>query len=204
MSAKRSLRTVGAGLLGVAFLLAACGAGSGPSYGGGGTSPTSTEAPVATESSPPGDIPDDTVFIAYRADGGFGIQVPEGWGRTNADSSVTFTDNLNTVTASWSPASSTPTVDSATQNEVPPLQGTERAFQLQDVTSVSLPGGDAVLITFQENSPPNPVTGKQYRLDVERFEFFRDGTEAVLTLSSPVGADNVDPWRIVSESFAWS
>ena len=133
---RRSLPTAGAGLLALAFLLAACGASSGPSNGGGGTSPTSTEAPVATESSPPGDIPDDTAFVAYGTAGGFGIQVPEGWGRTNADSSVTFTDNLNTVTASWLPASSAPTVESATQNEVPQLQGTERAFQLQDVTSV--------------------------------------------------------------------
>jgi hypothetical protein len=80
----------------------------------------------------------------------------------------------------------------------------ERAFQLQGVKSVSLPGGSAVLLTFQENSRANAVTGKQYRLDVQRFEFFSNGTEAVLTLSSPVGADNVDPWRLISESFAWS
>jgi len=26
----------------------------------------------------------------------------------------------------------------------------------------------------------------------------------VLTLSGPVGADNVDPWRIVTDSLAWS
>lgn len=204
MSAKRRLPTIGAGLLGAAFLLTACGAGSGSRYAGSSTPPTPSEEPVATESSPPGDIPDDTAFVAYDAAGGFGIQIPEGWARLNTGSSVTFTDKLNTVSASWLPASSAPTVASARQADVPQLQATERAFQLQDVTSVTLPGGEAVLITFQENSPPNPVTGKQYRLDVERFEFFRGGTEAVLTLYSPVGSDNVDPWRIVSESFAWS
>ena len=35
---------------------------------------------------------------------------------------------------------------------------------------MTLPGGAAVLITFQENSTPNAVTGKQYRMDVLRFE----------------------------------
>jgi hypothetical protein len=216
MSSRVRPRIIGVGLVGLALLLAACGGGTkagatssppaeSPS-GVGSPSPAGSpsEQPVPTESSPPGDIPDNTAFIAYRAHGGFRFQVPEGWARTSARSTVTFTDKLNTVAASWLPAASRATVASAKQAEVPQLKTTERAFRLQDVTSVSLQGGDAVLITFQENSEPNPVTGKQYRLDVQRFEFFRGGTEAVLTLSSPVGADNVDPWRIISESFAWS
>jgi hypothetical protein len=95
-------------------------------------------------------------------------------------------------------------VSNATATEVPQLRKIERAFRLGGVTSTSLPGGKAVLITFQENSAPNSVTGKQYRLDVLRFELFKSGVEAVLTLSSPVGADNVDPWRTVSESFRWA
>ena len=38
---------------------------------------------------------------------------------------------------------------------------------------------------------------------VERYEFWKAGTEVVLTLSGPQGADNVDPWRIVTDSFGW-
>jgi len=68
---------------------------------------------------------------------------------------------------------------------------------------VSLPSGPAVVITYAANSSPNPVTGKQYRLEVLRFEFYRSGEEVALTLSGPVGSDNVDPWRLVSQSFAW-
>jgi hypothetical protein len=67
-----------------------------------------------------------------------------------------------------------------------------------------LSAGPAVLITYEANSQPNAVTGKQYRLVVERFELFKNGTEGVISLSSPVGADNVDPWRTVSESFKWA
>jgi hypothetical protein len=166
--------------------------------------PIPVESPVPTESSPPGDIPDNTQFVPYRTKGGFRISVPEGWARTTAKTSATFTDKLNTIVASWEPASAAPTVASATHTEVPQLQTTERAFTLGDVTEATLPAGRAVLISFQENSAPNAVTGKQYRLDVLRYELFRGGTEAVITLLSPVGADNVDPWRTVTESFTWS
>jgi len=47
------------------------------------------------------------------------------------------------------------------------------------------------------------VTGKVVRDDVERYEFWRGGTEAVLTLSGAAGSDNVDPWRLVTDSFTW-
>ncbi len=167
-------------------------------------SPVPSQKPVPAESNPPGDIPDNTVFVPYTAKaGGFSIKVPEGWARATASSSVTFTSALNSVEASWTATLTAPTVASAKTTDVPALRQSELAFTLQSVKSVTLSGGSAVLITFQENSPPNAVTGKQYRMDVERFELSRAGTEAILTLTSPVGADNVDPWRTVSESFRW-
>lgn len=167
-------------------------------------SPIPVESPVPTESSPPGDIPDNTQFVPYRTKGGFTISIPEGWARSTTKTSASFTDKLNTIVVSWEPASTAPTVASATSTEVPQLQTTERAFTLGDVKAATLPAGGAVLISFQENSAPNAVTGKQYRLDVLRYELFRGGTEAVITLLSPVGADNVDPWRTVTESFTWA
>jgi hypothetical protein len=39
---------------------------------------------------------------------------------------------------------------------------------------------------------------------IERFELYRHGRGVILGLSSAVGSDNVDPWRIVSQSFRWS
>jgi hypothetical protein len=60
-----------------------------------------------------------------------------------------------------------------------------------------------VLTTYQANSEPNAVTGKQYRLDVQRYSLSHNGTEVVIGLRSPVGADNVDPWRTVTQSFMW-
>lgn len=177
------------------------------------------QSPVPVESNPPGDIPDNTQFVPYRSGGGhFTVRVPEGWSRRTAGGSVSFTDKLNTVQVTWTTASAAPSVSSARANDVPMLRRTVLAFALSRIIgcapscaipystapiSVALPM-HAVVITYRSNSQPNAVTGKQYRLEVLRFEFFRRGEEAALTLSGPVGSDNVDPWRLVSESFRWS
>lgn len=163
------------------------------------------ESPISAENNPPGDIPDSIAFVPYHSTAGsLTISTPEGWARTTTGDSVTFTDKLNTVIASWQPASKAPTVASAQGTEVPTIASAARAFQIGTVTATSLPAGPAVLITYQANSEPNAVTGKQYRQDVQRYELFHRGREVVVTLLSPVGADNVDPWRIVTESLKWS
>jgi hypothetical protein len=163
-----------------------------------------SQAPVAVEQHPPGDISDTIAYVAHTSTkGGFSIKVPEGWAQTNSSTSVNFTDKLNTVDMTWAPAASAPTVSSAKKMEVPTLRQSVLAFKLTSVTTASLPAGPAVLVTYEDNSAPSPVTGKQYRQTVLRYELFHNGQEKVLTLLSPVGADNVDPWRIVTESLQW-
>jgi len=159
---------------------------------------------VPAESNPPGDIPDTTVYVPYQsAAGHFQLRVPEGWSRSTAVSSSTFSSNLNSITAAWLPMASAPSVATARAVTVPALRASTLAFRLQDIRSVPLTGGTAVEIIYQVNSPPNQVTGRQYRLVIERFELHRAGRAAVISLSSAVGSDNADPWRIVSESFRW-
>jgi hypothetical protein len=170
-----------------------------------GSSPVPTQSAVPVENNPPGDIPDNTVYVAYRSKpGAFAINVPEGWARKSATSAVTFSSALNSIDVAWGRASSAPTVASTKRTVVPMLASTTLAFQPISVTAVSLQGGPAVETLYQVNSAPNAVTGKQYRLVIERFELYRSGRTAVLSLSSAVGSDNVDPWRIVSESFRWN
>jgi hypothetical protein len=162
--------------------------------------PVSVEPPVPVESSPPGDIPDDTQFVPYHSHkDGWTVTVPEGWSRTRTGTTVMFTDKLNTIQVDARPGDPV-TVDGVKRTDVPELQKNTRAFKLVSVTRVTLPAGSAVLVSYQANSDPNPVTGKQYRLDVLRYLLFHAGTRTTLTLLSPVGADNVDPWRIVTES----
>ncbi|MDQ1438537.1 MAG: hypothetical protein QOK43_2166 [Acidimicrobiaceae bacterium] len=156
------------------------------------------------ETSPPGDIPDNQAFVLYSPpSGGYSIKVPEGWARTDEQQAVTFTDKFNAVRVELTPASQAPTVESARAAEVPPLAATVPCFRAGNVSTATRRAGTAVVVTYQADGPSDPVTGKAVREDVERFEFWRNGTEAVITLSGPAGSDNVDPWRIVTDSFAW-
>jgi hypothetical protein len=156
------------------------------------------------EVNPAGDIPDNQVFVMYKStSGNFEVKVPEGWSQSTSESSTEFTDKLNIVSIKWASNASEPTVERANAVDVQDLASTEPAFQFIETKQVTLPGGEAILIKYQRNSPPNEVTGKTYKMDVLLYEFYRSGLQADLTLASPVGADNVDPWNIISESFEW-
>jgi hypothetical protein len=165
--------------------------------------PATPAAGAETESPPPGDIPDTTAYVAYHpASGLYQVKVPEGWARTVTGSTVSFTDKLNIITVSVAKAAA-PTPASARATEVPKLKGAVSHFALTGIGTVSRPAGTAVLIRYSDYSQPDAVTGKVYPEAVERYEFSRNGTVAIVTLSGPSGADNVDPWRTVTSSFRW-
>ncbi|MBO3749969.1 hypothetical protein J5X84_28140 [Streptosporangiaceae bacterium NEAU-GS5] len=150
-----------------------------------------------TESNPPGDIPDNTVFIAYRPPGQpYEIKVPEGWARTNLPTGARFTDKLNSVHVEALATAVAPT-EASIRAEVPAGQ------EIRKVDTVSRKGGSAVRAVYRANSSPDPVTGKVILDEVERYEFYRAGHKGILVLTGPVGADNVDPWRTISDSFTW-
>jgi hypothetical protein len=190
----------------IAAVIAGCsGSSSGAPSGSGSTAPASGN-PAPTESNPPGDIPDNQVYVAYRPTSGFTgftVKVPEGWARTDKGSTTVFTDKLNSVTIAAAAASTSPTVASVTNTVVPQLRAQTTKFASPRVTQVDRHAGSAVLLTYQGDSATDPVTGKVVRDAFERYAFHRQGHAVVLTLSGPTGADNVDPWRTVSDSFAW-
>ncbi|MHA6622388.1 hypothetical protein [Pseudonocardia sp. DLS-67] len=162
------------------------------------TTAPAVEAPVA------GDIPDDQVFVPYSpADQRYAVSVPEGWSRTDAGGAVVFTDKFNSVRVQVVPSPGAPTADSARGAELPGIAATMPGFRAGDVTIVTRKGGPAVLITYFGTSQVDPVTGKAVAAAVERYEFWRAGQEAIVTLTGAEGADNVDPWRTVSDSFRW-
>ena len=67
--------------------------------------------PERQGASPPGDIPDNQVFVDYRPAGaGFAVKVPEGWARSaQAGGAVMFTDKLNSVAVQSGSATRAPT-----------------------------------------------------------------------------------------------
>jgi hypothetical protein len=153
------------------------------------------------ENNPPGDIPDNLAFIPYTNKAGhYSFTHPEGWARTGHGVRVRFTDKLNGVTAESLSATQAPTVTSAKASDVPRLRASVVAFQLRNITAVTLPAGRGVHIVFRRNSDPDPVTGKVYRDEVEEYAVVSRGRLVRMDLYGPVGADNVDAYRTMSQS----
>lgn len=164
---------------------------------------TTTGANGGTDYSPPGDIPDNQSFITY-AGAGFKVDVPEGWARSEVNGEVNFTDKLNTVNVRVLSVPASPTIASVTKSEVPQLSKSIACVGEVKVSTLDRTAGSAILLTYQTDAPLDPVTGKIVRDDVERYEFWQNGKEAVITLSGAAGSDNVDPWKRVTDSFAWT
>jgi hypothetical protein len=190
-------------------VLAGCGGASSSSTPPAPTKPSSaaTEQPVPVISSTQAsgsDIPDTQVFVKYTSSPGkYQLVVPEGWAQTISGTDVSFVSNLNALQATLTNTSTQPTASSVHNDQAVTLQQTGRAIRDVQVKDVQLPNGTAVLITYTSNSDPNPVTNKQVRLVNNRYLFFRNGKLAALTLSAPVGADNVDQWARIASSFKW-
>jgi hypothetical protein len=157
------------------------------------------------EVNPPGDIPDDIAFVPFTSPSGrYTLRVPEGWARTDGpDDAVRFTDKLNAIDVELRPAASAATVATATDRDLSSLQATEPCFERGSVKAVSRKAGPAIVITYRADSSPDPVTGKVVHDDVERYLLWNAGTEAVIRLSGPQGSDNVDAWKLVTNSFTW-
>ena len=166
--------------------------------GCGGSSP-STSKPKAADAGPPGDIPDNQAYVAYAPPGaGYSVKVPEGWSRSKTGAAVSFTDKLNTVQLAARSASARPTVARVKRTML--AQGIKPG----SIGVVGRTAGPAIRITYLADSKPDAVTGKTRVDAVERYLFFHKGREAILTLSGPKGADNVDPWKLVTDSLRWS
>jgi hypothetical protein len=166
------------------------------------TAGQATAAPV--ENSPAGDIPDTQAFVAYHSTaGGYTLQVPEGWARTESGPNAAFDNKLQSIHVDVTSVAAAPTVDTVSANEVPQLTQQTQAFEQVDLKAVTLAGGPAVLLRYRVNSAPDSVTGKTTRLEVDRYELFKNGKMAAISLSAPAGSDNVDIWNQISGSFAW-
>lgn len=187
--------------------LAGCGSGASsattaPASTAAAPSPGSTSvAPVPVESNPPGDIPDNLAFVTFsNAAGKYSFTHPEGWASTGGGTAVRFTDKLNGVAVDSVKGSAAPTVASARSSDIPRLAAGVPAFALVRVEKSNLPGGPGVHIVFRRNSEPDPVTGKVYRDEVQEYITFGAGRLVRMDLFGPVGADNVDAYRTMSQS----
>ncbi|GAA1962112.1 hypothetical protein [Microbacterium deminutum] len=185
------------GVAGVALLIGLAGCSS---AGGAGAAAHTTSA----ETNPLGDIPDNQTFVTYSPAGSpYSISVPEGWAQSTSGTAATFTDKLNSAQFQSKQASSAPTVATVNSDLVPALSARQPGFALTDVTEFTRKGGSGVLIRYEQDAPANAVTGTGHRQAVEDYLFWKNGNEVDVVLVSPVGADNVDPWKLITDSFQW-
>src|SRR6476469_2544862 len=78
-----------------------------------GTAGAGTATAPATETNPAGDIPDTQAFVDYTpTQGGYTVQVPEGWARTDTGTAGTgtlFSDKYNSIQIDTAAAPTAPT-----------------------------------------------------------------------------------------------
>ena len=161
------------------------------------------ETAIAPEKNPPGDIPDTQAFVDYLSKGDYTLKVPEGWARSDIPGGVSFVAKLDGVSVTLVDAATAPSIASVKATYLPAMVAAGRAVEVSAVKSVDLPGGPAIRIDDSANSEPNAVTNKQIRLEANRYLLFKSGRVAALDLYAPFGADNVDQWNLMSQSFQW-
>jgi len=205
---RHSSRRVVVSSFALTAVLAACGSSktaAPPNASGGAANSVTTAAgapnPNAKEQLPPGDIPDNQVFVPYiPATGGYSMSYPQGWAKREMAATTTFTQNFNAIAVTASRTASAPTTASARATA---RLSTVPGFHLISVDSVTRASGLAVRVVYNATSATDAVTGKSVALDVERYLFWHNGTLVTITLSSPKGSDNVDPWKTVTNSLTW-
>ncbi len=188
------------------LLVAGCG-GSSTGTPGPSSSSTSGEAgggalSADARSAATGDIPDTQNFLTLAASKAHvSMLYPEGWTVREGPSLVSIADknNLVRVMVSRGPAPSV----SSVQSQIAALARSTPGLHAGAATAISLKNGPAVKVTYTTQSAPNPVTGKQVTLTVDRYVLASGGRVAVVDLGTPVGVDNVDAYRRMIESFRW-
>ncbi|GAC1321039.1 MAG: hypothetical protein NVSMB22_06100 [Chloroflexota bacterium] len=150
-----------------------------------------------------GDIPDTATYLRYHSSF-YSIEYVEGWvqrGLPGAGIRVSDISSYEMVTVQARPAQPLMTYVRGQGKG----HSTSEYHHLTRVSmaAVSLPAGSSVRLTFRALSSPNPVTGKQVTLLIDRYYVPGRHHMAVITLATPVGVDNVDAFRRIARSFKW-
>ncbi len=168
-----------------------------------GSSPSGSSAPEASGAPAGGDIPDNAVFLTYHATNpAFSIQYVEGWQVTPQLAGVVIRDKDSSETVAVV-ASQADVASYVTTTDLPAL-GAQAGFSLTTQDTVQAGGAKYRHVAYHVTSSPDPVTGKQVPMTVDRYYVPGPGGLAIISLASPDGVDNVDAFRQMIESFRWS
>ncbi len=149
-----------------------------------------------------GDIPDTQNFLTLKASRlRVSMLYPEGWTVREAQSAVSITDKNNLVHISVGNGRAPTTV--SVDAQLAALKRSTPDLKTNAAQASPLKTGLAVKATYTTLSAPNPVTGKQIVLTVDRYELAHGGRVATIDLGTPVGVDNVDAYKRMIASFKW-
>jgi hypothetical protein len=149
-----------------------------------------------------GDIPDNQQFLTFQnRPAGYSIKYPEGWARSGSGANVSFQDKSNTMTIVVKPGPQ-PTTASVTQ-DLKQQATSDPCLSPGTPQTVTVGPNQAIKVTYTTQGPKSPVTGQRPKITVDRYVFYKNGKVAVVDLANPVGVDNVDAYRMISESFRW-
>jgi hypothetical protein len=164
---------------------------------------TDTPAPETGGGTTSGDIPDNAVFLTFHsANPTFSIQYVEGWQVTPQAGGVVIRDKDSSETvATVAPPADVPGYVATT--DLPALRALP-GFKLVKQDTVKVGSATYVHLVYDVPAPPDPVTGKQVPSTVDRYYVPGPTALAVVSLSTPNGVDNVDAFRQMIQSFAWS
>lgn len=173
-----------------------------------GTQPASCGSSTASagaseaQSTASGDIPDNQQFLSYKNPAaGYTISYPEGWARSGSGSAVTFLEKGNTITIKTKPGSQpTPASVSA---ELKQQASADPCLKPGTPQATTAGPNKVVKVTYTTQGKQDPVTGQRPKITVDRYVYFAKGKVATIDLATPVGVDNVDAYRMISESFRW-
>ena len=206
------LRSLGAVSI-VGLLLVGCGGGGNGSTVRGVSEKTSSSTavnppasggavPSEAQSAATGDIPDNQVFLTYdnRA-AGYSIRYPEGWARKGSASDVTFQDRANVIHVLV--AKGAPPTPAAAEAGLVKLRRSDPSVNGGAAQARTIDGAPVIKLTYTRLSAPDPVTGKRLPLRIDRYEYAHGGKVAIVDLGTPKGVDNVDAYRMISETFRW-
>jgi len=206
--------------VGVTALLAGCGGGGSSSSTSASLPSTSSPQSTTTVAAKPscgtstsasaseagstaqGDIPDNQQFLTYRnRSGGYSISYPQGWARSGSGDQVTFQDKSNTVAIKVAPG--TQPTPASTSAELKQEAAADPCLNSGQPQTTSAGPNQVVKVTFTTEGQKSAVTGQRPKITVDRYVYFKGGRVATVDLATPVGVDNVDAYRMISESFRW-
>lgn len=193
----------------VALAAACSGTGPGPSQSSPVGQP-GVATPGASQSQEPdpssgahGDIPDNAVFLTYRDSAhGFTISYVEGWQVSTVADGVGIRDKDSAEIVAV--VASVPDAAAYVGGTDLPALRSQAGFALIKQDAVNVKGVSLVHLAYYLLAPPDPVTGKQVASTVDRYYMRGPKALAIVSLSTPNGVDNVDAFRQMIESFAWT